>query len=500
MFLYFQLSFPILFKLKKMPKISILTARKRFLISSLFCIIICFTTTYAQITLRLKSLPAGTPAGEKIYAAGNFNNWNPSDTSKNFKVQNDGSLSLTFTPSVSALEFKLTRGSWATVEGSAQGGFVPNRKLNYSGNAQTEDLTLAGWEGQSGQPSTAAANVKVLNSNFNIPQLGRERRIWLYLPPDYAKDTTKRFPVFYLHDGQNLFDKTTSFSGEWQIDESLNQLVTAGDAGCIVVGIDNGGANRLNEYSPWRNARYGGGEGAAYTRFLVETLKPYIDANFRTKKDREHTAIGGSSMGGLISMYALMEHQDVFSKAMVFSPAFWFALDSALMHVIQKNKKYPLKVYFTAGTAESADMIPDINKMEKMMIGVGFRAHEYKITPKTDGQHNESFWAREFPDAYRWLFGKTETTPIYNDLETRNTSVTLFPNPSDSSITIEMPDDWKNIDISIYDIEGKEKLKPVVTPLSISAKIDLHGLARGTYFIKGVRDGQVFFVKKFVKE
>ncbi|NJN33161.1 MAG: alpha/beta hydrolase [Saprospiraceae bacterium] len=324
-----------------------------------------FSSIYAQLTLRLKSLPIGTPTSDKIYVAGNFNNWNPSDTSKMFKSQKDGSLSLTFTPSVSALEFKLTRGSWATVEGSAQGGFMPNRKLNYSGGSQVEDLTIAGWEGQSNQNSTAAVNVKIISTQFDMPQLGRQRRIWLYLPPDYAKDSTQRYPVFYLHDGQNLFDKATSFSGEWRVDESLNQLATSGDIGSIVVGIDNGGSSRLNEYSPWRNARYGGGEGALYARFLVETLKPYIDANFRTKKDREHTAIGGSSMGGLISMYALMEYQSVFSKALIFSPAFWFALDSSLQHVVQKGKQQPLKVYITAGTKESADMIPDINKMEK---------------------------------------------------------------------------------------------------------------------------------------
>lgn len=134
------------------------------------------------------------------------------------------------------------------------------------------------------------------------------------------------------------------------------------------------------------------------------------------------------------------------------------------------------------------------------MLGVGFRASEYKIVPREDGQHNEAFWAREFPDAYRWLFGSNETTHIYTDLDMRNAAVTLFPNPSDSSITIQMPENWDNLDIKIYDFEGKQKLTLLDTPLSISPKIDIQNLAKGTYIIKGMRNGQVFFVKKFVKE
>jgi predicted alpha/beta superfamily hydrolase len=457
----------------------------------------------AQLTIKIKTIPTNTPAGDKIYMAGNINNWSPSDTSKIFKLQTDGSYSLTFTPSVSALEFKFTRGAWTSVEGSAQGGFVPNRTLAYNGTAQTVELNIAGWEGQSTQTSTAAANVKVISTNFKIPQLNRERKVWIYLPPDYNKDTTKRYPVFYMHDGQNLFDKTTSFAGEWEVDESLNKLFDAGDKGCIVVGIDNGGANRLNEYSPWRNAQYGGGEGKAYTNFLVETLKPYIDLNFRTKKDRENTAIGGSSMGGLISMYALMEHQEMFSKAAIFSPAFWFALDSCLNHPVMKGKQFPIKIYFTAGTTESTSMVPDINKMEKMMLGIGFKANEYKIVPKTDGQHAEWFWAREYPSAYKWLFAENTT----NTVEERNleagekgvdisSKINIYPNPSDSVLNIETQEILNYVNIEIYDIYGRLMH---ITPYIQGKPIDTKFLSAGSFIVKGVKGQQTIFTKKIVK-
>jgi predicted alpha/beta superfamily hydrolase len=450
----------------------------------------------AQLTIKIKTIPANTPSGDKIYMAGNINNWSPSDTSKILKLQTDGSYSLTFTPTLSALEFKFTRGAWTSVEGSAQGGFVPNRTFSYNGSAQTVELNITGWEGQSTQTSTAAANVKVISTNFKIPQLNRERKIWIYLPPDYNKDTTKRYPVFYMHDGQNLFDKTTSFAGEWQIDESLNKLFDAGDKGCIVVGIDNGGANRLNEYSPWRNAQYGGGEGKAYTDFLVETLKPYVDVNFRTKKDRENTAIGGSSMGGLISMYALMEHQEVFSKAAIFSPAFWFALDSCLNHPVMKGKKFPIKIYFTAGTTESTSMVPDINKMEKMMLGIGFKANEYKIVPKTDGQHAEWFWAREYPDAYKWLFAESSTNAKNTEGPLSASRINIYPNPTDSILTIETNENLNYVNIEIYNIDGRLMH---VTPYVKGKAIDIKFLTTGSYILNGVKGNETIFTKNFVK-
>ncbi|MBL7775051.1 MAG: alpha/beta hydrolase, partial [Saprospiraceae bacterium] len=249
------------------------------------------TLLAAQLTVRITGIPANTPAMDRLYLAGNFNNWNAGDSSYRFQAFADGQFEITIKPAPGQLEFKITRGSWATVEGNAQGKFLPNRILQYDGAPQTQQIQVAGWEDRSaGGGGTAAPNVFELDDDFYMPQLQRRRRVWVYLPPDYAT-ARKRYPVLYMHDGQNLFDNNTSSFGEWQVDEALNRLFNQGDYGCIVVGIDNGGAKRLDEYSPWKNPEYGGGEGKAYLDFIVRTLKPHIDSVYRTLPGCESTGI-----------------------------------------------------------------------------------------------------------------------------------------------------------------------------------------------------------------
>ena len=152
---------------------------------------------------------------------------------------------------------------------------------------------------------------------LEAPQLQTTKKIWLYLPENYAQ-TTKKYPVLYLHDGQNLFDASTSYAGEWRIDETLDSL----KAEVIVVGIAHGNEKRIDELTPFKNEQYGGGKGTLYLDFIISQLKPYIDAHYRTKSGKYNTAIGGSSLGGLISYYAVVKYPDVFGKSLVFSPAF----------------------------------------------------------------------------------------------------------------------------------------------------------------------------------
>jgi predicted alpha/beta superfamily hydrolase len=249
--------------------------------------------------------------------------------------------------------------------------------------------------------STATPNVTIIN-DFYMPQLQRNRRVWVYLPLDYHQ-TEKSYPVIYMHDGQNLFDVSTSYSGEWQVDESMNLLQAQGDYGAIVVGVDNGGMNRLNEYSPWRNANYGGGEGDAYVDFLVHTLKPYIDKHYRTKPEREATGIIGSSMGALISMYAGFKYPEVFSKLGIFSPSFWFG--NNIFKVVRERLKFlPTKIYMIGGERESSTMISNMKTMYATLQSIGFQKDELELIARPDGMHSEWFWCREFPIAYKWLF------------------------------------------------------------------------------------------------
>ena len=149
--------------------------------------------------------------------------------------------------------------------------------------------------------STASKNVSIIEKEFIIPELNNiSHKIWVYLPPNYDQ-SSKKYPVIYMHDGQNLFDNATSYIGEWEVDETLNELFNKTGKGFIVVGIENGGEERINEYTPWKNEKYGGGKGEIYIDFLVNTLKPYIDVTYRTKPQQKHTGLIGSSLGGLIS-------------------------------------------------------------------------------------------------------------------------------------------------------------------------------------------------------
>jgi predicted alpha/beta superfamily hydrolase len=363
------------------------------------------TVLWAQVTLKVTSIPANTPTNSTIYLAGSINNWNAADANYTLQPDGLGNWQIVIPQSTGTVQFKFTRGSWATVEGNATGGFLPNRSFTFSGSAQTINLTIQSWEDLgSGNPGTAASNVQILSNSFGIPQLSTTRKIWLYLPPDYAT-STKRYPVLYMQDGQNLFDNQTSFSGEWQVDETLNSLFNQGDYGAIVVGIDNGGANRLNEYSPWVNTQYGGGQGDAYMQFIAQTLKLYIDANFRTRTEPSLNALIGSSMGGLIATYGACAYPNVFQKVGSMSPAYWFCLNDLNSYISNsvsglQNHRF----YFVSGTNESSSMVSDINTVKNNLASKGLTAANTRTKFDSYGVHSESYWRGEFGALYQWLF------------------------------------------------------------------------------------------------
>lgn len=241
--------------------------------------------------------------------------------------------------------------------------------------------------------STASKNV----TTFSIyaPQLGKDKKVWLYLPEGYA-NSRKNYPVIYMHDAQNLFDKATSFSGEWRADETLDSL----KAQLIIVAIAHGNDKRIDELTPYKNATYGGGHADAYLDFITKTLKPEIDKRYRTKTGKKHTGIMGSSLGGLVSFYAVLRHPEVFGMAGIFSPSFWFTDD--IYTLAAKTPKVKAKLYFMAGDSEDKDMVPDMQRMETLIKP---KISENKIKSKTvnGGKHNEALWSREFGEAVVWL-------------------------------------------------------------------------------------------------
>ena len=334
--------------------------------------------------------------------ASDFNNWNPKNDVYQFKINQQSQLQLTLFLPVSTINFKLTKGSWESVECDRYGDGINNRSLLLN-NDTTMYLKVAAFANQFGKKvikSTASNNVKTLDSAFYIPQLGVKRKIWVYLPPSYQSGK-KKYPVLYMHDGQNLFDNASSGYGEWGVDEILDSISKSDDKESIVVGIDHGGGDRLLEYNPF-DSRFGKGKGDAYVDFIVKTLKPLIDRNYRTLNTPKNTGVIGSSMGGLISLYAALKYPKTFGVAGIFSPAFWVA--PLIYDFAEKNKlNKKTKIFFLAGELESKEMVPDIRKMYDLLIRKGYPRSHLKFVAQPDGQHSEWFWHREFSKFYKWL-------------------------------------------------------------------------------------------------
>jgi predicted alpha/beta superfamily hydrolase len=245
--------------------------------------------------------------------------------------------------------------------------------------------------------------------NVHSPQLNNARDILIYLPPSYHH-ADRRYPVLYMHDGQNLFDAHTSFSGEWQADETMQRL--SGDGiEAILVGIPSVGDERINEYNPYPTHRFKGAYGDAYVHFIMDTLKPMIDGDFRTLPDPPHTGIAGSSMGGLISLYAWLAYPWTFGLGAAMSPSLWVAPQAIEDHV----RHAPFnegRLYIDVGTRELPRRYSQYrNSLTESVSALRDRLHErgysgpdrLKFVRDRGGEHNEQAWARRLPDALRFL-------------------------------------------------------------------------------------------------
>ena len=453
----------------------------------------------AQVTFKITAVPASTPANATLYIAGTFNSWNPGSAADALTHNTDGSYQITLPAATGTMEYKFTRGSWATVETNAANGAVPNRSYTFGGSPATVLCQVLNWEdlagpGGGGPASTAAANVRVLSTAFAMPQLSRTRRVWLYLPLGYAT-SGRRYPVLYLQDGQNVFDAATSFAGEWGVDETLNQLAASGQdpTGCIVVAVDNG-PNRLDEYSPWNNPTYGGGQGDLYVDFLVQTLKPYIDINYRTLPGRENTGIGGSSMGALIATYAALREPSVFGKVAAFSPAYWFAYAPLAAYAHQHPANPNTRFYFVSGTTESTTMVPQMQALRDSLQRGGVPASNLNFNTRTDGQHAEWFWKREFPAGYSWLYAPATATAAR---PAQTLAVSLYPNPAGHELRVSVPTSVAGEALlEISDARGRAVLQ---TRVRNGQAVDVSRLAAGLYLSR-LTAGSAVGTRKFTKE
>jgi len=275
-------------------------------------------------------------------------------------------------------------------------------------------LAAAGCVAQA-RPATAGVGVRVLSPPLAIPGLDRNRTIRIYLPPGYD-DSRKHYRVLYMFDAQNLFDDATSFVGEWGVDESLDALAKSDGIELIVVGIDHGDDKRISELRPWAHPRFGKAEGDAFLDFVVGTVKPFIDRNYRTRTGRKDTGIAGSSLGALMAHYAVVRHPDVFGRVAIFSPSYWIA-DEIYPATKAGRLKRGTRIYLVAGDKEGQDEadqaknLDKVRKMESLLQDAQGRRIELKTVIRPGAGHNEATWRNEFPAAIRFLFGDPSRRP-----------------------------------------------------------------------------------------
>lgn len=338
-------------------------------------------------------------------------------------------------PAGTNLEYKFLRApGWEHVEKAADNAEIPNRRYAVDATVRTTVLlhAVARWAdlppdvgiriagtATDGAPSARASTITGelrVHAAVHSPQLGNDRTVLVWLPPGYADQPNQRYPVLYLHDGNNVFDAATAFTGvEWQADEAATKLIAAGRIEpLIIVGIYNT-PDRANEYTVLPDAsRQTGGRGDAYLSFLVDTVKPLVDSTYRTRPQREHTAIGGSSLGGLISLNAVCRRPDVFSRAAVVSPALFWGERQVLQDV--RSAKWPTlpKIWIDIGTEEGAKdgrmaafnrAVDDCRALAGILDQRGLQAdRDYRLLIVEGGRHHESDWARRFEQVLEFLF------------------------------------------------------------------------------------------------
>jgi len=242
-------------------------------------------------------------------------------------------------------------------------------------------------------------------------------RVWL--PPGYEdpENAERRYPVLYLNDGQNLFEAATSFTGvEWQVDESADRLIREGAiAPMLIVGLDNAGKNRIREYMPHRSLHpvMLRSQGGLYPTLLIKEVMPFIARNYRVASGAENCGLGGSSLGALIALYTATVRPGIFGRLLLESPSLWVSHRQAIKES-REVKEWPERIFLAAGTAEAGSpdrdrsVVDDLRELAGILHRSGMDERRLRLMIEEGGTHHESAWARRFPGALTFLFGKAE--------------------------------------------------------------------------------------------
>ena len=271
----------------------------------------------------------------------------------------------------------------------------------------------------------ATGDLRIHEFESRVFRNRRFLRVWL--PPGYdeASNQGRRYPVFYLNDGQNLFEPSTAFAGvEWQADETADRLIREGSiAHLILVGIDNAGKNRIREYMPHRSfqpirLRV---QGNRYPDFLTKEVMPFVARNYRVAAEPKNTGLGGSSLGALIALYTAMERPGLVGRLLLESPSLW-AANRQLMRDSRRVKDWPERIFLACGTAEAGrpdknqSVVDDVREMGGILRRAGLDENRLRVVIAEGEPHSESAWARRFPEALRFLFGEAATEVSANPL------------------------------------------------------------------------------------
>ena len=344
-----------------------------------------------------------------VYLVGNFNSWEAGIQKYRMKKVGDGCYTYTLEHTEDLVQYKYVKGDWGDVEILENGNQAPIRVVTQQTNQIYDEVK--NWR-KNWKPykKDFLPIIELVDEDFYIPQLGKSRKVWALLPHNYYENE-KKYPVMYLQDAQNLFDEKSPF-GNWEIDKKMAVLSEYNWGDVILIAVEHGGEERISEYhlgDPESIEQRG--KGKKYIRFMADTLKPFIDQKYRTLPGRENTGIGGSSMGGLISIFGGILYPEVYSKLMIFSPSLWI-YPSMKFSIFKFYNPFRTKIYLYGGGKESKSLIHDIYEFKKDLEQAITEEIDldFKMSFNPEGKHQEYYWSKEFPKAMQWLyFAKTDT-------------------------------------------------------------------------------------------
>lgn len=365
-----------------------------------------------DVTIVIQNNHVSKHVGEDFYLTGSFNNWLPAAVCIG-TIPEQGQTVAIQIPDVAAglFEYKFTRGNWETLASTSKGKLEGPLRAIISSDTVLH-ANIDGWRDDFPK-STQSQQVHVLDSAFYFPKLDLHKRVWIYLPKDYQQGN-KRYPVIYMHDGQDLFDEATSKGRigplEWGVDEAIDE--SPYDAIVVAIAHAEDIEQRQNEYFVRPNSHLENPVGADYLSDIVHTLKPYVDNKYRTLAQKRYTAMAGSSVGGLLTFYAGLLYPNVFGTLGILSPSIWLDEDNTaeIINSLKNKQAIAHQYYFFYGggnenriksDGSQVRMHDDIRRITSLLEGT-IPPKKIEVSVNPEGRHGAWYWQKAFPVFFDW--------------------------------------------------------------------------------------------------